>query len=234
MKYYENLAEMYVGEDVSPDFYGGVFPKYDHVGVGTGSVMDKTGIKDYQTAIRDRCGPKIEGGKVIKVEAHPIPEHPRPKRCEGRVALVGDAAGYVTKCSGEGIYFAAKSGRMCGEAIAERSRNGQKMIGERDLRYYLNRWDRKYWPTYKVLDILQKVFYRSNAAREGFVEMCKDEYVQRMTFDSYLYKTVVPGNPLSDIKLLFATIGSILRATALRTTEGASVTFGRKEGEGTA
>merc|ERR1739848_355842 len=77
MKRYEEMAEMYVGDDVSPDFYGWVFPKYDHVGVGTGSVMDKTGIRKYQTAIRDRCGPKIEGGKVIKVEAHPIPEHPR-------------------------------------------------------------------------------------------------------------------------------------------------------------
>jgi geranylgeranyl reductase len=52
------------------------------------------------------------------VEAHPIPEHPRPRRVKGRVALVGDAAGYVTKCSGEGIYFAAKSGRMAAEAIA--------------------------------------------------------------------------------------------------------------------
>jgi geranylgeranyl reductase len=36
MKYYEDLAEMYVGDDVSPDFYGWVFPKYDHVAVGTG------------------------------------------------------------------------------------------------------------------------------------------------------------------------------------------------------
>merc|ERR1719389_823851 len=138
MKYYENLAEMYVGEDVSPDFYGWVFPKYDHVGVGTGSVMDKTGIRKYQTAIRDRCGPKIEGGKVIKVEAHPIPGPPRPKRCEGRVALVGDAAGYVTKCSGEGIYFAAKSGRMCGEAIVAGTAQGTRMVGENDIRAYLH------------------------------------------------------------------------------------------------
>lgn len=58
---------------------------------------------------------------------------------------------------------------------------------------YCCRWDRKYWTTYKVLDILQKVFYRSNPAREAFVEMCEDSYVQKMTFDSYLYKTVVPG-----------------------------------------
>ena len=226
MKYYENLAEMYVGEDVSPDFYGWVFPKYDHVGVGTGSVMDKTGIRKYQTAIRARCGPKIEGGKVIKVEAHPIPEHPRPKRCEGRVALVGDAAGYVTKCSGEGIYFAAKSGRMCGEAIVAGTAKGTRMVSENDIRAYLHKWDKKYWLTYKVLDILQKVFYRSNPAREAFVEMCSSEYVQRMTFDSYLYKTVVPGNPLEDLKLAVNTIGSIVRASAMSKTKKDGITFG--------
>ena len=33
MDYYEELAEMYVGDDVSPDFYAWVFPKYDHVAV---------------------------------------------------------------------------------------------------------------------------------------------------------------------------------------------------------
>ena len=54
------------------------------------------------------------------------------------------------------------------------------------------RFDKKYWATYKVLDILQKVFYRSNPAREAFVEMCESDYVQKMTFDSYLYKTVRP------------------------------------------
>merc|ERR1719178_147092 len=216
MKFYENMAEMYVGDDVSPDFYGWVFPKYDHVGVGTGTVINKTAIKKYQDAIRDRAGYKISGGQIIKIEAHPIPEHPRPKRIEGRVALVGDAAGYVTKCSGEGIYFAAKSGRMCAEAIVERSQNGQYLVDESDLRIYLDRWDKKYMLTYQVLDILQKVFYRNNPAREAFVEMCDDDYVQKMTFDSYLYKTVVPGNPLEDAKLAVNTIGSIVRSNALR------------------
>ena len=45
------------------------------------------------------------------------------------MTLVGDAAGYVTKCSGEGIYFAAKSGRMAGEAIVKASEGGKKMAG---------------------------------------------------------------------------------------------------------
>ena len=73
-----------------------------------------------------RAQVKTEGGKIIRVEAHPIPEHPRPRRAQNRVALVGDAAGYVTKCSGEGIYFAAKSGRMCAEAIVAGSKNGAR------------------------------------------------------------------------------------------------------------
>lgn len=38
---------------------------------------------------------------------------------------------------------------------------GKRMIGEDDLRVYLDKFDKKYWATYKVLDILQKVFYRS-------------------------------------------------------------------------
>ena len=49
-----------------------------------------------------------------------------------------------------------------------------------------------------MLDILQKVFYRSNPAREAFVEMCESDYVQKMTFDSYLYKVGTPSaSPLT-------------------------------------
>ncbi|XP_073146862.1 geranylgeranyl diphosphate reductase, chloroplastic-like [Henckelia pumila] len=214
MKYYENLAEMYVGDDVSPDFYGWVFPKSDHVAVGTGTVTHKADIKKFQTATRNRAQNKIQGGKIIRVEAHPIPEHPRRRRVLERVALVGDAAGYVTKCSGEGIYFAAKSGRMCAEAIVEGSENGKRMVDESDLRVYLEKWDKTYWVTYKVLEVLHKVFYRSNPAREAFVEMCGDEYVQKMTFESYLYKRVVAGNPLDDLKLAVKTIASLVRANA--------------------
>ena len=128
MAYYEDLAEMYVGDDVSPDFYAWVFPKYDHVAVGTGTMkVNKAKIKDLQAGIRARAAKKLEGGEIIKVEAHPIPEHPRPRRVVGRVALVGDAAGTVTKSSGEGIYFAAKSARMCAETIVATSNNGQRV-----------------------------------------------------------------------------------------------------------
>ncbi|MGB0560511.1 MAG: geranylgeranyl reductase [Spirulinaceae cyanobacterium] len=216
MDYYEELAEMYVGDDVSPDFYAWVFPKYDHVAVGTGTMkINKASIKHLQAGIRARAAHRLEGGEIIKVEAHPIPEHPRPRRVVGRVALVGDAAGTVTKSSGEGIYFAAKSARMCAETIVEASQNGQRIPTERDLKGYIKRWDKEYGMTYLVLDLLQRVFYRSDATREAFVEMCSDIDVQRLTFDSYLYKTVVPSNPLVQMKITAKTIGSLLRGNAL-------------------
>jgi geranylgeranyl reductase len=216
MAYYEDLAEMYVGNDVSTDFYAWVFPKYDHVAVGTGTMkVNKADIKKLQAGIRARAAKRLAGGEIIKVEAHPIPEHPRPRRVVGRVALVGDAAGTVTKSSGEGIYFAAKSARMCAETIVETSNGGTRIPTEADLKLYLKRWDKKYGMTYKVLDILQTVFYRSDATREAFVEMCADRDVQRLTFDSYLYKTVVPANPLIQMKITAKTIGSLLRGSAL-------------------
>ncbi|MDJ1185591.1 geranylgeranyl reductase [Roseofilum casamattae] len=216
MAYYDDLAEMYVGDDVSPDFYAWVFPKYDHVAVGTGTMrVNQAKIKQLQAGIRARAAKRLVGGEIIKVEAHPIPEHPRPHRVRGRVALVGDAAGTVTKSSGEGIYFAAKSGRMCAEAIVEFSNNGARIPTEDDLKVYLKRWDKQYGLTYKVLDILQQVFYRTDATREAFVEMCSDKDVQRLTFDSYLYKTVVPANPLIQMKITAKTIGSLLRGNAL-------------------
>jgi len=115
----------------------------------------------------------------------------------------------VTKCSGEGIYFAAKSGRMCAEAIAKRSENGTRMVDETDLMEYIRVWDAKYGPTYFVLDALQKLFYTSDAARESFVELCEEEYVQKVTFDSYLYKTVQGNDPVGDVKLLGKTLSSL-------------------------
>jgi len=51
--------------------------------------------------------------------------------------------------------------------------------------------------------------------------------------DSYLYKTVVPGNPIDDVKLLVRTVSSVVRANALRSSASKSVdvSFGSKPSE---
>jgi hypothetical protein len=94
----------------------------------------------WQTSIaqatRDRSAVKTAGGKIIRVEAHPIPEHPRPKRVQGRAGLVGDAAGYVTKCSGAPLSPPQQSAQSHLAAVADRQ-IGRDVIGWRHHRLQL-------------------------------------------------------------------------------------------------
>merc|ERR1719254_114107 len=104
------------------------------------------------------------------------------------------------KCSGEGIYFAAKSGRMAAQAIVQLMKGGSRLPTEEEIKEtYIKDYDAAYGPTYTVLDILQKVFYSNNGAREAFVELCDSKYVQHVTFASCLYKKVQGNNPLDDL-----------------------------------
>jgi geranylgeranyl reductase len=95
---------------------------------------------------------------------------------------------------------------MCAEQIVASSKNGQRIPSEFDLKKYLFKWDFKYGATYKVLDIIQKIFYRDDDAREAFVAMCDSRDVQKVTFDSYLYKTVTPVGPLATARLTWGTL----------------------------
>ena len=126
----------------------------------------------------------------------------------------------MTKCAGEGIYFAAKSGRMAGQAVSQCvASTGMLPTQQQMIREYIKPYDRAYGPTYTVMDLLQRVFFYSNGAREAFVELCSSKYVERITFDSYLYKKVQGNNPFDDVKLLFQTIGSLFRGNAIATPD---------------
>ena len=91
--------------DVSP-YCGLGLPEYDHVGVGTGTVVAARASRCTRTP--SAAGDKIAGGKVIKVE-HPHPRAPPAAAAQALRHARGRAAGYVTKCSGEGIYFARRA-----------------------------------------------------------------------------------------------------------------------------
>jgi geranylgeranyl reductase len=105
---------------------------------------------------------------------------------------------------------------MCAESIVALMKQGTRLPTEQEIkRTYIADYDRAYGATYTVLDILQRVFFFNNGAREAFVELCESEYVQQVTFDSYLYKKVQGNSPLKDLKLLFDTVGSLVRGAAI-------------------
>ena len=63
--------------------------------------------------------------------------------------------------------------------------------------------------------------------------MCDDRDVQKLTFDSYLYKRVVLMNPWQQVKLTLRTLGSLLRGEALAPSNYTPVpsAVGRSDGD---
>jgi len=112
---------------------------------------------------------------------------PRKSFTQEQAILVGDAAGLVTPANGEGIFFAMRSGRLGAEAMIERIQN------DRPLRNYEKTFRKLYAQIFFGLQVLQSVYYKNDRFRESFVAICEDADVQRITFDSYLYKKMVPA-----------------------------------------
>jgi geranylgeranyl reductase family protein len=94
--------------------YGWRFPKRGVQTVGVCGLTGRTG--PLQEALRDyleELGLSMEGGKV---SGWPLPDRPS-RLTRGRVLLAGDAGGLCEPISGEGIYFALRSGERAAQAL---------------------------------------------------------------------------------------------------------------------
>lgn len=191
-------ADLYLGRDTSPDLYAWVFPKKDHVAVGIGAGPRYTKqAKQLLENIKARVGDGLSGGRTILREAHALPMEPRKQIAFDRVVLVGDAAGFVVHTSGEGIYWAMKSGQMAAEAIAEHASAPTRA----NLRAYERRWWKQYRTMYTFLRYLQMWGYGNERQMEVFTEMCRNGDVQRLTFDSYMHKIMAPVPWLAQMRM---------------------------------
>jgi geranylgeranyl reductase len=205
MEYYQNRAELYLGDDISPDFYGWIFPKSDHVAVGTGCRPEHANQSyAFLEGVKARAGTKLRGAKRILLEGHPLPMKRNKKLVFGRTLLVGDAAGMVAHTSGEGIYFSMASGRLAANAlIGFFGYNGK-------LESYEKHWQKRYGAMFDFLEFLEQISYTGNFKREWFTDMCRVDTVQKLTFDSYLFKDLATVKPLDHLNLMFeGAIGAV-------------------------
>lgn len=199
MSEWRERAELYLGQEVSPDFYGWIFPKHDHVSVGVGAGPEKSqNVRKYLENLRIRAGSKLSDGKIICTEAHALPMRPQKQVAYHRAVLVGDAAGMVVNTSGEGIYWAMKSGKIAAETLAKYA----EAPTAANLQEYQRRWKKQYGTMYSFLTQLQKLYFGSDKKFEVFTEMCRDVDVQRLTFDSYLHKEMASMPLTSGLKIV--------------------------------
>lgn len=107
-----------------PYGYGWISPLKDAVKVGIGGLSDdfKRNSKNILDDFLKRkffCK-KVTGVKIGGLESHLIPmSGPLNNLTAERTILVGDAGGFVFPGTGEGIFYAIKSGRIAAEVIAQ-------------------------------------------------------------------------------------------------------------------
>lgn len=190
MARWAETADLYLGQEVSPDLYSWAFPKRDHITVGIGAGPAHSHLaKPLLNNLKRRLGASIDGGRVLLREAHALPMEPRKHLAYDRAMLIGDAAGLVVHTSGEGIYWAMKSGELAAETLARHL----DAPSAANLRQYERLWWKRYATMYQFLRWLQWWGYGNERQMEVFTEMCRNPDVQRLTFDSYMHKTMAPA-----------------------------------------
>jgi geranylgeranyl reductase family protein len=105
-----------------PNGYAWVFPKKEGLSVGMGGLLgenEKLDLLRYFSDFVKKLGylPPFE---KVRVAGHRLPSFcsPEQKLARGRVLLTGDAAHLVDPLTGEGIYYAVRSGMLAAESLA--------------------------------------------------------------------------------------------------------------------
>ncbi len=199
---------VYDGE-ISPDFYGWVFPHGAHTSIGCGSAVKGHSLKDATRKLREDAG--LADAETIRVEGAPLPLKPMRRWDDGRgVVLVGDAAGVVAPSSGEGIYYAMLSGELGADATEELMATGSAKA----LKTARKRFMKEHGRVFFILGLLQYFWYHSDKRREQFVNMCRDPDVQRLTWESYLNKKLVRREPLAHLRVFLKDMQQLLGLSA--------------------
>ncbi len=198
-------CEVWYQGGISPDFYGWVFPHGNTASIGVGTARKGFSLRHATARLRSRSG--LDGAQLLRREGAPIPMKPLKRWDNGRdVVLAGDAAGVVAPASGEGIYYAMVGGRLAAEATLAVLARGDA----RELASARKRFMAAHGRVFQVLGIMQYWWYSSDKRREGFVKMCRDPDVQRLTWEAYLHKRLVRGNPMAHVRIFFKDLLTLL------------------------
>ena len=198
-------CDVYYQGDVSPDFYGWVFPHGKTMSVGTGSADKGFSLRGATAHLRDKAG--LSGLATLRREGAPIPLKPLPRWDNGRdVVIAGDAAGVVAPSSGEGIYYAMDCARRVAAGVHAALQTGNPACLRQGRKSFMKQHGRVFW----ILGVMQHFWYRNDRRREKFVKICEDRDVQKLTFESYMNKELVRRDPMAHVRIFFKDLAHLL------------------------
>jgi len=201
-------CDVYYQGQLSPDFYAWIFPHGATTSVGTGSLQKGFGLRAAVAQLR--ADTDLTDSETLRREGAPIPLKPLPRWDNGRdVVIAGDAAGVVAPASGEGIFYAMTGGRYAAEAVSQALAARSPRECASALRAYRRRYLGEHGQVFRILGIMQRFWYSSDARRERFVAICRDRDVQRLTFDAYMRKRLIKAKPIAHLRIFFKNIAHL-------------------------
>ena len=129
--------------------YAWVFSKHDILNIGYGGFNDEMKKIDIKNEFKNYLDFLKRNGYLPKwIESKKLKGAPVPfvgnikKTYADRIVIVGDAAGFVSPLTGEGIYYAMDSGKIASEIISKALE--KEDFSAQSLKSYQNIW-RKRW-----------------------------------------------------------------------------------------
>ncbi len=197
-----------------PNGYGWVFVKdgYLNIGIGATAVLLKgVGAMQAYHCFLDNLRERqiIPGDLELEPGVGcPLPfKHTAERTVFGNVLLVGDAAGFVSPLSGEGLYYSIKGGQLAAEAIFRHKDQGKALTSYEDA------WRQEFGDDLdKYGYFMRSQIYKSTRRMEFAVALGKRDphlalILNKMLFGLYNYKQTLVRSlsrlPISLVKALF-------------------------------
>ncbi|NWF94751.1 MAG: NAD(P)/FAD-dependent oxidoreductase [Candidatus Thorarchaeota archaeon] len=157
--------------------YGWCFPKKDEVSMGLGCLMPfagglKAAWARFIQKFEERNGVKLD---LSTQSAMRVPlKGPIKNTITKRVMLVGDAGGFVSAATGEGIYYAIASGQMAAQTAADIIHGQASGTHE-----YQTRWKNTIGRQLDVSNFLAGLLFNSEKNMELVIQMAARDDVIR-------------------------------------------------------
>jgi flavin-dependent dehydrogenase len=121
--------------------------------------------------------------ELAKERSFPLPfKKTADYTVNGKVLLVGDAAGFVSPVSGEGIYYGIKGGKLAAEAIGRNLEHGIPLIS------YQKSWQRAFGRDLNKYGYpLREVVYKNKKRMELVVALGRHDEKMALLFTKMLY-----------------------------------------------
>ena len=125
-------GSLHMDFNVIPKGYGWIFPKKEHLSVGLFTTLpEMRDLKRHFTSYLNRKG-VAKDYQTESLKGHQIPVGGKRREIlnSKRGILIGDAAGLADPITGEGIYFALRSGQIAAEVIRNFIKNPNLALDE--------------------------------------------------------------------------------------------------------